>query len=111
MGYDLFISRKVFVDDKNIDLSAYTKTKGKTLIISENFIELRGWDVSEIVNHYISNDTQELEADEIIELYSKVCESRGQEPDKSLIEILQTDYDQHCHLEDGGVFYELHQSY
>jgi hypothetical protein len=111
MGYDLFISRKIFVKDSNVDLSAYTKTKGKTLIVSENFLEFRGWDVSEIAQKYVTENTQELMADELIELYHELCQVTGQDPDKSIIDIMSTDYEQHTHYEDGGVFYELIQSY
>jgi len=111
MGYDLYISRKVFVKNDSVDLSGYTKTKGQTLIVSENLLNLSGWDVSEVAREYISNDTEELGADEIIELYQEVCELKGQDPDKSIIDILSTDYEEHTHYEDGGVFYELSQSY
>jgi hypothetical protein len=111
MGYDLFICRKIFIKDSSVNLSEYLKTKGKTLIVSENFLEFRGWDVSEIVNQYITEDTQELSPDEIIELYNKICEVKNEEADKSIIDILATDYEEHSHYEDGGVFYELQQSY
>jgi hypothetical protein len=111
MGYDLLIFRNVFVNIKDVESSTTLIGNDKNPIIKEHVDSLRGWDVSEIVQQYITNDTQELGADEIIELYQSVCESKDEEADKSLIEILQTDYDQHTHYEDGGVFYELHQSY
>ena len=111
MGYDLFICRKIFVKKSNVDLSEYLKTKSETLVVSESFLEFSGWDVSEIVNQYITENTQELSPDEIIELYHLICEVKNQEPDKSIIDILATDYEEHLHYDDGGVFYELHQSY
>jgi hypothetical protein len=111
MGYDLYINRKVFVDTDKVNLSTYTKGNTKHLIVSELFINLNGWDLSDVVQEYVNENTQELEIEDIISLYKQICKLRKEKPNKSIIDILKYDLKHNVHYNDGGVCYEVIQSF
>ena len=111
MGYDLFIHRNVFVDRSNVSSLPHLKSDSNKVVISELLLSLRGWEVSQVVQDYLDSDKQELSVDELIKLYQDCCYVQDVKVDQNIIELLQTDYEQHTHWEDGGVFYELTQSY
>lgn len=111
MGYDLLIHRNVFVDRSNVSSLPHLKSDSDKVVISELLLSLRGWDVSEVVQGYLDQDKEELSADELIKLYRDCCYVQDEEVNEEIIRLLETDYQDHTHYEDGGVFYELTQSY
>jgi hypothetical protein len=104
MGYDLLIFRNVFVNIKDVESSTTLIGNDKNPIIKEHVDSLRGWDVSEVVNNYIENNTQEISIEDLISIY----EDCGIEPYEKLKNQLEIDSENEGAF---GVYYEVSQSY
>lgn len=106
MGYDLFISRKMIINkddlkNSNIDF----RSDSKNIEISEIFLHFAGWKISDIVQNYISEIHQEIDKEELINLYEEICKSQNIELDKKIIGFFQDDFEKY------NVRYELSQSF
>jgi hypothetical protein len=101
MGYNLHIMRNVFISREEAKNLPQLKCDDKRIIVSERFDSLRGWEVSEVVNQYISESTEEVSIETLKDIYEE-CDA---ELDPKLLEILNQDE------EDADVYYELSQSY
>lgn len=104
MGYDLHIWRNVFITREEVKNLPQLKGKHKTVIVKDSFDDLGGWEVAEVVNQYISENTEEVSIETLKEIY----EQCGIEIDANLLEILNEDEENEGV---GGVYYELSQSY
>jgi peroxiredoxin family protein len=101
MGYDLHIWRNVFITREDAKNLPQLKGKNKMVVVSELFDSLNGWEVSEVVNEYISDNKEEVSIETLKDIY-KSCKIKIS---SDLLEILNQDE------ENADVYYELSQSY
>lgn len=112
MGYDLYIKRKLLIKKDMVNLDSLLLGNSSSIVISEELINLSGWDISSLVSEYVEMDTQEIDIEDLISLYTKICISRNQETRDPVMMILLRDLEEsNTEVTETSIFYELDQSY